>query len=467
MRSDNITRTPAADEDAPPRPRRVRRWTAKSIADLVAGVLVGGLFGSCLLGGLIGAARETAMQLRLVGWLQPRLVTLGLVVGGAGGAALALRRFFRQLGRGIRVSDRDLPLGPPNLPGRPARPGRADTRLLARRTDFTLSPFVRPPSASRLVGHHGRITALAVSADGRLALSAGKDRTVSLWDVQTGFELRSFTAFGALVRGLAFSPDGRLLAAAGTNGLGHTPAVAGGGVRVWDAESGQELRRIDFEGTPCSLAFLPDGQQVLVGDIDYLRVWELDGPTPVALFPFHGGVFSGEEVRALAVSADGRLALAGCYSSEDFHLVNLERGEAVRGFCGHGGFHFFRRGAVVGVAFSPDGLRALSGSWDKTARVWNLLTGQELARFDGHRHWWGWRGVVGVAWLGDDRAVSASEDGKLCVWDARTGEELARHHHGAGVTCLAATPDGRLALTGGRDGVVRVWEPASTLQISD
>src|SRR5262245_63608770 len=98
MRSDRITDTPAPDEDAPPRPRRVRRWTAKSIADLVAGVVVGGLLGSCLLGGLIGTARETAMQLRLVGWLQPRLVTLGLAVGGAAGAALALRRFFRLVG---------------------------------------------------------------------------------------------------------------------------------------------------------------------------------------------------------------------------------------------------------------------------------------------------------------------------------------------------------------------------------
>ena len=51
-----------------------------------------------------------------------------------------------------------------------------------------------------------------------------------------------------------------------------------------------------------------------------------------------------------------------------------------------------------------------------------------------------------------------SENGLLCVWDAATGHELERRRHGAGVTCLAMTPDGRLALTGGRDGVVRVWD---------
>ena len=77
-------------------------------------------------------------------------------------------------------------------------------------------------------------------------------------------------------------------------------------------------------------------------------------------------------------------------------------------------------GLMSGVAFSPDGSRIVSGSWDKTARVWDVATGVALATLSGHKSW-----VNSAAFSPDgNRIVSASWDKTARVWDAKTGTLL-------------------------------------------
>src|SRR5205823_1669501 len=89
-------------------------------------------------------------------------------------------------------------------------------------------------------------------------------------------------------------------------------------------------------------------------------------------------------VRGVAVSPDGRRALSG---SDDRTLVlwDFDGRRVARTFAGH-------RAAVMGVAFSSDGRTALSGSWDGTARLWDVTTGHEVRRFEGP-----WKAVKSVA----------------------------------------------------------------------
>lgn len=442
------------DEDAPPRRPPLSPWTRKNIFLLFSVALAGavfGLIGSGILADLLRlrAARQTSWPF-----------TLAVVLLSAAGAVLLLlRTFSRQVGRGIRSSNRALPRGSVKQTERPRRPALSSTAFVASRDALIRLP-VRKPSLSvqRLSGHPGCVTALALSSDGRQALSAGRDRAVVLWDVRTGYELLSFHGFGAEIRGVAFSPDGRLVVASGIDTWERRNNPAKGVVRLWDAQTGQELRRFEILGGLWAIDFLPDGQHVVFGGSEYVRLWEIEGPSPVAMIPLLKGWQMREEVRAIAVSPEGKLVLAGCHLNEAMRLVNLERGEEVREFLGHKR-HFFslRCAAVVSVAFSPDGMKAVSGSWDQTARVWNLLTAEQQTRFEGHRGWWGWRGVVGVAWLDERRILSVSENGLLCIWDAGSGEELAQFRHGAGVTCLACAPQAGVALTGGREGSIRVW----------
>jgi WD40 repeat protein len=110
---------------------------------------------------------------------------------------------------------------------------------------------------------------------------------------------------------------------------------------------------------------------------------------------------------------------------------------------------------INSVAFSPDGTRLVTGSEDKTIRVWDFATGEELHRFVGHT-----RPVNEVAFSPDGHLVaSGSTDATARVWDTRTGEQVAElDGHSQRVNCLAFHPDGKHLLTGSCDFALRVWD---------
>ena len=112
---------------------------------------------------------------------------------------------------------------------------------------------------------------------------------------------------------------------------------------------------------------------------------------------------------------------------------------------------------VMSVAFAPDGRRALSGSTDRTLRLWDLETGKAIRTLTGHQGY-----VLDVSFAPDGRrALSAGADGTLRLWDLETGEELRRLEGGAGPAWAAAfSRDGRWAVSAGNDGVVRLWGSA-------
>ena len=114
--------------------------------------------------------------------------------------------------------------------------------------------------------------------------------------------------------------------------------------------------------------------------------------------------------------------------------------------------------AVNFAAFSPDGARVVSASNDKTARVWNVQSGVQLAVFRGHTD------AVNTAAFSPDgrRVLSASNDGTVRVWDASSGAQLAvLRGHGGAVLAAAFSPDGRRVVSASADKTVRLWNATS------
>ncbi|MEO6811271.1 MAG: tetratricopeptide repeat protein, partial [Isosphaeraceae bacterium] len=242
------------------------------------------------------------------------------------------------------------------------------------------------------------VQGVAITPDGLRALSWGFDRTVRLWEVATGRELRQFRHDGPILAA-TFLPDGRRFASGGYDST----------IRLWDVETGQELRRIHCPGY----------------------------------------------VQSVAVSPDGRFLLSGPYSdtgdSEDcgvLRLWDVETGAEVRQFLGH-------TSTVKSIAFAPDGLRAVSASFDKTVRLWDVATGRELRRLEAHQDW-----VCALALLSDGRrAVSGDKAGSLILWDFETGRVIRRlDGHWNWVRCIAVLPDGRRAVSGDMDGRMILWD---------
>lgn len=452
--SDDITKQPPSQfTDSPPQPprdgdalpRNLR--TAPHVPLPVGEMIACGLI-VAFMGGVLGTTLITCGA----GWF-------GMIAGAVLGAWLGRCAARGKLGTGTRVHDRALPNEPTNVSNttRPALPHPDDPRIIARRTNRTIRATLPQRHVSQLVGKDGCISAMASSPDGLYVATATTDGMIGIWDLQTGQKIGRLPGFPTRTNALAYSADGLLLVGAGIHTRPNRGGMANAGALVWDAESGQLLRQMDFTDLAWSLTFLPGDRDIIIGGNNHLRGWELEGPSPTLYHSLWHGSTIHCELRSVAVEPNGRFVFAGCHLSQDICHVDLANGTEVTRLQGHGGiFRLFRRGAVVSLALSPNGTKLLSGSWDQTARVWRLPERQAGVCFRGHQGWWGWRGVVGVAWLNDHRAVSVSEDGRLCVWETATGKELERREVGSGVNCLARTGSG-LILTGGADGIVRIW----------
>ena len=111
---------------------------------------------------------------------------------------------------------------------------------------------------------------------------------------------------------------------------------------------------------------------------------------------------------------------------------------------------------VDSVSFSPSADRIVTGSDDKTVRIWDAQIGQELAVLRGHRG-----GVNSVVFSSDgDRIVSGADDNTVRIWDARSGKQLAElSGHRGDVNCVAFSPCGDRVASASDDGTVRVWDP--------
>ena len=371
----------------------------------------------------------------------------------------------------------------------PHRDMPAIERFTAKVVESTRTPWLRtlqatlhPPGTSLiriLKGHSHRVYGVAVSGDGRRAVSASGDKTLKVWDVESGRELRTLHGHSAAVRGVAVSGDGRLAISASLDKTlkvwdvesgrehrtlhGHSAAVRGVAVsgdgrravsasedktlKVWDVESGRELRTLaGHSGTVLGVAVSGDGRRAVSASSDKtLRVWDVESGRELRALKGHSSA-----VRGVGLSGDGRRAVSAS-SDRTLKVWDVESGRELWTLEGHSD-------AVRGVALSGDGRRAVSASLDQALKVWDVESGRELRTLQGHS-----AAVRGVAVSGDGRrAVSASDDKTLKAWDVESGRELRTlQGHSDAVWGVAVSGDGRLAVSASADKTLKVWEVAS------
>jgi RNA polymerase sigma factor (sigma-70 family) len=366
----------------------------------------------------------------------------------------------------------------------PIRPGRKEAENPA--DVIPLGPVAR--MGSLRFRHGGRVSSLAYLAKGKLLASGGYVGTtwdahgrVRVWKARSGEELRHYRLQG--LAQVAASPDGTILAGA---------SAGDGTVYLWDAASGREIRRLKgsrgFDGRSCGLAFSPDGNVLALAG-HALHVWHVDTGKLV-----HFENDEDHSLLQLAFSGDGKilamtrvdetglqlldakswkkrasfpskrgimgfalpdhktlLAVERATAEENSSAVilfDLATGKQLRQFDAQGG-------PVYSLALSADGKMLASFSADKAIHIWEMATGKRQQELPADKYAHG-----ALAFAPDQQTLAwANSAGQIQTWNLATGKAI---HSGVGhqgvVSSVALSADGKTLFSAGTDRTIRIWD---------
>ncbi|MFH1985568.1 MAG: caspase family protein [Pseudomonadota bacterium] len=309
----------------------------------------------------------------------------------------------------------------------------------------------QPPEIFVQMGHtddgYTSNTVAGFTPDGRYVLTGGKDGTVRLWETETGREIRTFRCRDR-VTDIAVSADGRTMVSGGT--------FHGDNITAWELFSGAKIRAFSLEGlNGPPVVFRPGDNSLLAGGEDgLLRLWDLSSG---ALIREYAAAINGE-VSALVLTPDGGSAIVayryydqgGAGPVNTIGVWDIDTGKTVLSFNNTGT-------ETVALAITPDGSQLLSSNWGQdSVRLWNVQTGAPI------------KSIV----TGGTSAIAVSAGGRYALLggymnfrlvELATGKEIRKIEAGIGdwVQSIAFSPDGRYALVGDQVPQPKLWDLAS------
>jgi WD40 repeat protein/transcriptional regulator with XRE-family HTH domain len=279
----------------------------------------------------------------------------------------------------------------------------------------------------------GGIMSVAFSPDGKLLAAGDSNGEIHLWQVADGQQLLILRGHANWVVSLAFSPDSRILASGSSDCT----------VKLWDVATGGCLKTWqEHDGEVWSVVFSPDGNLLASGSDDHtLRLWKVSTRDCLRIFQGHTSW-----VTSVVFSSDGQMLLSGS-DDNTIKLWNASTGECLGTLKGHSD-------GVRSIALSSDNQMLVSGSEDQTVKLWNVHTGECLRTFQGHTN-----RIFSVAFSPQgDLIASGSHDQTVRLWEVSTGQVTRTlQGHSSWVFTVAFSPKGDYLASGSHDQTVKLW----------
>ncbi len=293
-----------------------------------------------------------------------------------------------------------------------------------------------------LRGHSGQVWGVAITPDGRRAISGSYDNTLRVWDLQSWASLNTLSGHTDRVFGVAISPDGRFAVSSSADGT----------ILVWDLASNGDCVAILKGHTKgvCSIAVTPDGQRIISGSFDKtLRIWDAKTFQCAATLEGHT-----DSVFGVAVAPNGRYVVSAS-ADRTLRVWDLETTRCIVTLEGHSR-------SVDCVAITPDEQLIISGSRDNTVRLWDFRSSKGLAVLEGHND-----AIIRLAVTSDGRwALTSSLDKTVRIWDLINRECVKSIGSTKYLTSIAITPDGHRAVFGTNDNSIWIWNLLADFEIN-